>query len=671
MKKAFGFIFLILFTFGSRAQDIDRPEMLKVAKGFFQEHSMRKAYSEREVQLKDFSRRDTTLFYMAHDGENFVILANDKRVPPILGYSLDGTYRKGAYPPQLKDLLESYSRQIIRVKREPIKKSGSPYSGQWDDFLSGSYPSMKASVEPIIDVKWDQGAGWNRYCPEDADGPGGHAYVGCVAVAMGQAMSVYEHPGRGVGESSYFHSEYGEISANYGETDYQWGKMSATSSDDHNSLLLYHLAVSVEMDFAPDGSGAYTRDAASALREHFDYSRKLYYKSSTEDEAWTELIKSELDAGRPLVYGGNNGSDVGHAFNLDGYNDNDDDDHTNDFFHVNWGWSGNYNGYYQLENLVPYDGANYSENAKAIFRIMPMDHSPTDIELSDKVLVDTLDVGDVVSTIRTIDPDPQDSFQYEVSGAPGVFGPSYCPFFTEADSLRLAEEVSYADYKELRIVIASTDGQGNTIEKDFTIEVRKGNYPPTNISLSSTAVYDTMRVGAFVGKFSTSDPDESDSFTYSFAEPSDAGSEAGRDNGKFSIAGDSLLTDYDFTDYPEAECSILVKSTDSHSESVNKEFILEVNQVQTEVVSSNFNDIQAGSVQIYPNPASSRLHVVAGEQQIATIELFNSLGALLRTHHPKSSEKILNLSDLHEGVYMIRVKFDSGGTKTYKFIKRN
>ncbi len=50
------------------------------------------------------------------------------------------------------------------------------------------------TINPFIKVKWNQGAGWNMFCPMDEDGPGGHAYVGCVAVAMAQAMSVYEYP---------------------------------------------------------------------------------------------------------------------------------------------------------------------------------------------------------------------------------------------------------------------------------------------------------------------------------------------------------------------------------------------------------------------------------------------------------------------------------------------
>lgn len=659
MKKALWIYLFLFFAVPGFSQEIDRSEMLEVAKGFFQEHSTRKSYSSEDIQWKDFSRGDTTLMYLAHNQKDFVLFANDMRVDPILGYSLEGTFQGEEFPPQLEDLLKGYSDQILLLKRKPVQKASTNFAGTWEDYLKGDFNKMSAQVEPIIDVNWNQGRGWNRYCPEDADGPGGHAYVGCVAVAMGQAMSVYEHPDRGEDSSSYRHSEYGEISANYEETQYKWNLMSATAADDYNSLLLYHLAVSVEMDFAPDGSGAYTKDAASALKKYFDYSNDLYYASSTDDQVWTGLLKSELDAGRPIIYGGNNGSDVGHAFNLDGYADND-------YFHVNWGWSGQYNGYFTLSSLTPYSGADYSKNGKAVLNIKPMDHAPVDIELSQNTLVDTIDAGTVVAVMSTIDPDRRDSFTYQVRGALGVFGRLYCPFATREDSLVLSEKVSHEDYQELKINIVSEDSQGNLIDKDFTIEVLKGNYPPTDLTLSNTALYDTMSIGSFVGRFSTRDPDKADHFTYELVESAD--SESDQDNGKFLIVRDSLLTDFDFSDFSASRCSIYVKTTDSHSESLSKPFVLEVNKVQTDLANSNFNDEGMEHSRVFPNPTAGYLYISSGDALVRAIRLYDSNGNLLRSLSGEIHDKELDLSGMSPGVYLVRLEFQSGGKASYKIV---
>ena len=658
MKKALWIYLLMIVALPGFSQEMDRSEMLEVAKGFFQEHSMRKSYSAEDIQWKDFSRRDTTLMYLVHNQEDFILFSNDLRVTPILGYSLEGSFQGEEMPPQLEDMLEGYSEQILRVKRKPVKKSSPSFADTWEGYLKGDYKKMSAQVEPIIDVNWNQGRGWNRYCPEDADGPGGRTYVGCVAVAMGQAMSVYEHPDRGEDSSSYFHSEYGKISANYGATEYQWESMSSSSPDDYNSLLLYHLAVSVEMDFAPDGSGAYTKDAASALRKYFDYSNELYYASSTDDQAWTDLLKSELDEGRPIIYGGNNGSDVGHAFNLDGYN--------GDAFHVNWGYSGAYNGYFLLNNLSPYENADYSKNGKAVLNIKPMDHEPTDIELSGTTLIDTIDAGTVVGVMNTIDPDPRDTFTYQVRGALGVFGRLYCPFTTNKDSLVLTEKVSHEDYQELRINIISEDMQGNVIDKDFTIEVLKGNYPPEDLKLSNTALYDTMRIGSFVGRFTTKDPDKADQFTYELVESAD--SESDRDNDKFLIVNDSLLTDFDFSDFSASQCSIYVKTTDSNSESLSKPFVIEVNKVQTEVVSSNFNGETMKHARVFPNPTSGFLYISSGDARVESIRLYDSSGNLLRVLSEGIHHIELDLSGLSPGTYLVRLEFQAGEKATYKIV---
>ena len=65
-----------------------------------------------------------------------------------------------------------------------------------------------------------------------------------------------------------------------------------------------------------------------------------------DDVFWVDVVKTDLDQGRPLVYKGYTSDySAGHAFVVDGYD--------GDYFHLNWGWSGSYNGWYLLSNLSP------------------------------------------------------------------------------------------------------------------------------------------------------------------------------------------------------------------------------------------------------------------------------------------------------------------------------
>ena len=147
------------------------------------------------------------------------------------------------------------------------------------------------------------------FCPEDEEGPGGHAYVGCVAVAMAQAMSVFEYPVQAQGVKDYVHPDYGSLAVNYDlAAPYEWGQMSASSADEYNAILLYHCAVAVEMDFGPDGSGAYVRDANAAMKRYFGYPQSMSFEDRFADsEEWVDALVNELEAGRPIIYRGNPG----------------------------------------------------------------------------------------------------------------------------------------------------------------------------------------------------------------------------------------------------------------------------------------------------------------------------------------------------------------------------
>ena len=195
--------------------------------------------------------------------------------------------------------------------------------------------------------------------------------------AMAQAMSVYQYPLKGKGTYSYTHPDYGSIIVRFDkEPEYAWDSMAVDTPDNHNARLLYHAAVTVSMNFGPDASGSFTSRIPNALINYFGYykSAKRVARYANMDE-WIQLLGNELLAGRPLVYSGDNDDgEPGHAFNIDGV--------TNDgYFHVNWGWSGKYNGYFTLNNLNP--GSNeFSAHHEAVINIRPPVYAPTDLDLT-------------------------------------------------------------------------------------------------------------------------------------------------------------------------------------------------------------------------------------------------------------------------------------------------
>ena len=127
--------------------------------------------------------------------------------------------------------------------------------------------------------------------------------------------------------------------------------------------------VSVDMDYSPTGSGALVTGGNPSA----EYSYKTYFGYKPNDTGvnytsytvagWEALLKTELNAGRPVQYMGTDPTQGGHSWVCDGYT-------TTNTFHMNWGWSGYDDGDYAVTALIA-DGDDFSEDIGAVIRIQP------------------------------------------------------------------------------------------------------------------------------------------------------------------------------------------------------------------------------------------------------------------------------------------------------------
>lgn len=362
---------VMLFSFATRAAVVDTTVASRVAMGFLRAaapHIIRE--NSRLTIDKTYSRSGSPAIYVINAGHTgFILLSAEDQVYPVLGYSDEGAFGSTPVPPAMEEWIEGLASQIELLRNNELQ--GTPealeaWSSLWQHSTEGFSIPETGSVEPLITARWNQGAMYNTYCPPDGMGPAGRALVGCVAVAMGQVCHYYRYPQTGTGSSSYNHGTYGFLNANYGATTYRWDEMGNTATGkSHLAIaeMLYHMGVSVDMNYGPNASGAYSSDAAYALRNYFGYdpSLTLVYKGSYSDLAWKNLLKANLDAGQPMYYHGYGSG--GHAFNVDGYQNDD-------FFHFNWGWGGSYNGYFYLTCLTP-GGNDFTNGQGAIINFKP------------------------------------------------------------------------------------------------------------------------------------------------------------------------------------------------------------------------------------------------------------------------------------------------------------
>ncbi len=227
---------------------------------------------------------------------------------------------------------------------------------------------QKKAVSPLLTTRWNQNSGWNDSCPVASAGPGGNVYAGCVATATGQVMKYHSFPSQGHGSRTYTHDTYGSLKANFGNSTYNFASMPNNTYSSETAKLLYHIGVSVQMDYGTGASSASIVDIAETIGYFFNYKvDSLKEKSSyLNDAAWTTALKGELDESRPLIYRGY-GPAGGHAFVADGYD-------ADDKIHFNFGWSGSGDGYYSVAMINPtVSSTTYTFNNEqgAIFGMTP------------------------------------------------------------------------------------------------------------------------------------------------------------------------------------------------------------------------------------------------------------------------------------------------------------
>ncbi len=304
----------------------------------------------------------------------FVVIAADDAARPVIAWSESGDFNP-AENPAAQRWLESIGRQMAAISEQ------APINNQWEVLL-GSHPeSLRTDrdVEPLITSHWRQQWPYNAHCPEDVNGPGGHVVVGCCATAAAQFMRFWQHPEHGIGSHSYEHNLYGTISADFSEATYLWDEMPDTLSDYNEEVaeICFHAGVAMDMGYGSDGSGASFDAVYYALTAHFSYNPSAQYlpRYSFEDDVWDEMVREELDQQRPVYYVASEEDFTGHAFLIDGYEGLD-------FFHVNWGWGGNCDGYFYFSDLAP-GSHDFTYNQNAFFDLYPVEQNgltaPTDL----------------------------------------------------------------------------------------------------------------------------------------------------------------------------------------------------------------------------------------------------------------------------------------------------
>ncbi len=213
-------------------------------------------FAKNTMHFKDIQREEVRLAYSIKtdsdtpclyvfnlSNRGFVVVSGEDCVKPILGYSDEGAFIATDIADGLDFMMRSYCDEIQYVREHRIEATPDIVN-EWERIAAEGRISDRrdgAGVPPLLETTWNQNTYYNDLCPEDADGPNGHVYSGCVAASMAQVMKFWNHPVRGTGSYSYTPSSWGypsypEQTANFGETYYNFEKtprfLDSTSTDE-------------------------------------------------------------------------------------------------------------------------------------------------------------------------------------------------------------------------------------------------------------------------------------------------------------------------------------------------------------------------------------------------------------------------------------------------------
>lgn len=349
---------LMLFGLHARAGSINEEQAKAKALSFLQNRqspqSGRRLARAILPELTTATAGESAVYVFNIDGKGgFVIVSGDDRAREILGYSDSGSFDAKNIPTALREMITIYARQISMLGQEETLSDSIAKVSRAMRRTS----SIMADVSPLLTTTWNQVYPYNDYCPTLNDQT---ALTGCVATAMAQIAYYHKFPTEKVPSLTAYTSATNKLNVTtWAATTFDWDNMLTNYNGTYTdtqveavATLMRYCGQAAQMDYGFT-SGAYNGDALVAFKDKLGYNPYASFKRANNYSVtgWEDLIYKEVSEKRPVYYSalnGDEGCDVGgHAFVVDGYQSD------GNYFHVNWGWGGACDGYFNLFALDP------------------------------------------------------------------------------------------------------------------------------------------------------------------------------------------------------------------------------------------------------------------------------------------------------------------------------
>ena len=271
----------------------------------------------------------------------YIVVSGTTALEPVIAYSDTGFLDPDAanLPDGLRYWLGYAAEAAAYAEVHPEAVAPHPAKAQRRGIMPGielAKPDYSKDVAPLLEnsklgnIQWNQNSPYNDQCPMKG---GIHCFTGCMATAMSQVLAYHQYP------KSY---DWSEVLPTYK------GGLGSAYSRSVVAELNHDVGVALNMEYGTDQSGSVSTQYSKALRDKFGYHANvaLINRDNFTYGEWMDILLNEFANNRPVIYDGVS-NDGGHAFVIDGYRAKDG------FVHVNWGWEGMSDGYYNIVFLDP------------------------------------------------------------------------------------------------------------------------------------------------------------------------------------------------------------------------------------------------------------------------------------------------------------------------------
>jgi hypothetical protein len=324
-------------------------------------------FSQKTVRrVENLTRRGSVVGYVVDLAPSgYYLVSTDDELPPWKLRSDEGSYTN--LPPWLISFVETEMAEDQQALHNLRKSGQSPnpkFHQEWQASFqnggtgyNGSGPVPNTAGHYLLSTTWDTIYPYNFYCPNATGGSGGRANAGCSACALAQILAYHTQPNAVAQDHEDITGPYYIHDA--GMEAYDWADMPNAISDtsplaqqEAVGQLMYHAAVALDSLFQVSDTGADpTLAIPNALQTYFKYTSGAYQKKSDyTDSQWYNTIVADIDSHMPVLYTMfETGLLNGHAVVCDGYDGEN-------VIHLNLGWSGVSDAWYNFDSIVVTNG---------------------------------------------------------------------------------------------------------------------------------------------------------------------------------------------------------------------------------------------------------------------------------------------------------------------------